>query len=115
MFAFHAGKMIRSMVTFAVIYCVCVWSIVCFSCVEADPLPHQHQMNTNGNSGIAIHSLPILLRSMSDTSTHAAFTGCYTSILIWDEMHDSWSKSLIQMYMQIIANKPFELDSFSLC
>ena len=46
-----SGKMIRPMVTFVVIYCVCVWSTVCFSSIEAGPLPHQRQSNMNGTTG----------------------------------------------------------------
>ena len=61
--------MIRPMVTLVVIYRVLVWSTLCFSYVEADPLPNQRQMNMNATSGIAIDSLPIkLFRSMCDAS-----------------------------------------------
>ena len=38
-------------VKFVVIYCVCVWSTVCFSCTEAKPIPHQRQSNMNGTTG----------------------------------------------------------------
>ena len=70
-----SGKMIRPMVTFVVTYCVCVWSAVCFSCIEADPLPYQRQMNTNGTSGIyTVCQLSYL--EVCVIQMYPAFTGC---------------------------------------
>ena len=76
-----SGKMIRPMVTFVVIYCVCVWSTVCFSSIEAGPLPHQHQSNVNETTGKLVM---YLIHQKKIEHSYKLLTGKQTMYYDWD-------------------------------
>lgn len=95
---FPSGKMIRP--TFVVIYYVCIWSTVCLSCIEADPLLRdQHQINST--SGKFVKVLVLWYVQVSITQPACWQTVC---ILIFDRdacLHVTCTKDWQNLFLCI--------------